>query len=96
VDETLPDSGRVEQILPNVAERERRLIILLLGGLIRDAVGLREDSDNRQILRMFLNTLIWGTGRSDHDPAAFILTYREWDGRQWGRRINEFDPNVAR
>ena len=25
VDETLPDSGRVEQILPNVAERRRRL-----------------------------------------------------------------------
>ena len=25
VDETLPDSGRVEQILPNVAERKRRL-----------------------------------------------------------------------
>jgi hypothetical protein len=36
-------------------------LILLLGGLIRDAVGLTEDSDNRQILRMFLNTLIWGT-----------------------------------
>jgi hypothetical protein len=28
--------------------------------LICDAVALREDSDNRQILRMFLNTLIWG------------------------------------
>src|SRR3954447_7924517 len=25
VDETLPDSGRVEQMLPNVAERKRRL-----------------------------------------------------------------------
>ena len=25
VDETLPDSGRVEQIVPNVAERRRRL-----------------------------------------------------------------------
>ena len=25
VDETLPDSGRLEQILPNVAERRRRL-----------------------------------------------------------------------
>jgi hypothetical protein len=33
---------------------------LLPGGLICDAVGLTEDSDNRQILRMFLNTLIWG------------------------------------
>ena len=35
-------------------------LILLPGGLICDAVGLTEDSDNRQILRMFLNTLIWG------------------------------------
>ena len=35
-------------------------LILLPGGLICDAVGLIEDSDNRQILRMFLNTLIWG------------------------------------
>jgi hypothetical protein len=25
--------------------------------------GLTEDSDNRQILRMFLNTLIWGAAR---------------------------------
>jgi hypothetical protein len=35
-------------------------LILLPGGLICDAVGLTEDSDNRQILRMFLNTLILG------------------------------------
>ena len=35
-------------------------LILWPGGLICDAVGLTEDSDNRQILRMFLNTLIWG------------------------------------
>ena len=35
-------------------------LILLPGDLICDAVALREDSDNRQILRMFLNTLIWG------------------------------------
>ena len=35
-------------------------LILLPGGLICDAVGLTEDGDNRQILRMFLNTLIWG------------------------------------
>ena len=33
---------------------------LLPGGLICDAVGLTEDSNNRQILHMFLNTLIWG------------------------------------
>jgi hypothetical protein len=33
-------------------------LFLLPGGLICDAVGLIEDSDNRQILRMFLNTLI--------------------------------------
>lgn len=36
-------------------------LFLLPGGLICDAVGLTEDSDSRQILRMFLNTLIWGT-----------------------------------
>ena len=35
-------------------------LILLPGGFICDAVGLTEDGDNRQILRMFLNTLIWG------------------------------------
>ena len=35
-------------------------LILLPGGLICDAVGLTEDSNNRQILHMFLNTLIWG------------------------------------
>jgi hypothetical protein len=35
-------------------------LFLFPGGLICDAAGLTEDSDNRQILRMFLNTLIWG------------------------------------
>jgi hypothetical protein len=35
-------------------------LFLSPGGLICDAVGLTDDSDNRQILRMFLNTLIWG------------------------------------
>ena len=35
-------------------------LFLLPGGLICDAVGLIEDSESRQILRMFLNTLIWG------------------------------------
>ena len=35
-------------------------LFLLPDGLICDAVGLTEDSDNGQILRMFLNTLIWG------------------------------------
>jgi hypothetical protein len=35
-------------------------LFLLPGGLIYDAVGLTEDSESRQILRMFLNTLIWG------------------------------------
>lgn len=34
--------------------------LLLPGSLICDAVGLRDDSDHRQILRMFLNTLVWG------------------------------------
>jgi hypothetical protein len=37
-------------------------LFLLPGSLICDAVGLTEDGDNRQILRMFLNTLIWGAG----------------------------------
>jgi hypothetical protein len=32
-------------------------------GLICDAVGLTEDSANRQMLQMFLNTLIWGAAR---------------------------------
>jgi hypothetical protein len=35
-------------------------LFLLPGSLVCDAVGLAEDSDNRQILRTFLNTLIWG------------------------------------
>ena len=35
-------------------------LFLLPGGLICDGVGLTEDSDSRQILRRFLNTLIWG------------------------------------
>ena len=41
-------------------EQPMTKLFLLPGGLICDAVGLTEDSDNRQILRMFLNTLIWG------------------------------------
>jgi hypothetical protein len=35
-------------------------LLLLPGSLICDAVGLTTNSDNRQILRMFMNTLIWG------------------------------------
>ena len=35
-------------------------LFLLPGALICDAVGLTEDSEHRQILRMFLNTMIWG------------------------------------
>ena len=35
-------------------------LFLLPGALICDAVGLTEDSEDRQILRMFLNTMIWG------------------------------------
>jgi hypothetical protein len=35
-------------------------LLLMPGSLVCDAVGLREDSDHRQILRMFLNTLVWG------------------------------------
>ena len=34
-------------------------LFLLPGSLICDGVGLTEDSESRQILRMFLNTLIW-------------------------------------
>ena len=34
-------------------------LFLLSAGPICDTVGLK-GSDNRQILRMFLNTLIWG------------------------------------
>jgi hypothetical protein len=34
---------------------------LMPGSMVCNAVGLREDSDHRQILRMFLNTLFWGT-----------------------------------
>jgi hypothetical protein len=36
-------------------------LFLMPGSLVCDRVGLREDSDHRQILRMFLNTLFWGT-----------------------------------
>ena len=36
-------------------------LFLMPGGLVCNAVGLREDSDHRQILRMFLNTLFWAT-----------------------------------
>jgi hypothetical protein len=35
-------------------------IFLFPGSLICDAVGLTEDSGSRQILRVFLNMLIWG------------------------------------
>jgi hypothetical protein len=41
-------------------------LFLVPGSLICDAVGLSEDSDSRQILRMFLNTLMWG--------AAAVIT----------------------
>ena len=65
-------------------------LILLPGGLICDAVGLTEDGDNRQILRMFLNTLIWRAAGVITDPAAYILN-PQWDERgQW----DEFDPGV--
>lgn len=36
-------------------------LFLMPGSLVCDAVGLHEDSEHRQILRMFLNTLVWGT-----------------------------------
>lgn len=34
-------------------------LLLLPGDLVCDAVGIAETSDHRQILRMFLNTMIW-------------------------------------
>ena len=34
-------------------------LLLIPGDLVCDAVGIAEASDHRQILRMFLNTMIW-------------------------------------
>jgi hypothetical protein len=48
-------------------------LFLLPGGLICDAVGLTEDRDNWQILRMFLNPLIWGAA-----GAITILLFPFW------------------
>jgi hypothetical protein len=49
-------------------------LFLLPGGLICDAVGLTEGSDNNQILRCGCpEHAELGRGRSDHDPAASIL-----------------------
>jgi hypothetical protein len=66
---------------------------LLPGGLICDAVGLTEGSDNSQILRILLNTLIWG--------AAGVITILV--GERASRRststndcsIDVFDPSVG-
>ena len=55
-------------------------LILLPGGLICDAVGLTEDSDNRQILRMFLNTLIWGAA-----GVITILLFPFWASAEFVR-----------
>jgi hypothetical protein len=35
-------------------------LFLLPGDLVCSLVGLRDDSDHKQILRTFFNTLIWG------------------------------------
>jgi hypothetical protein len=35
-------------------------LFLLPGDLVCDWAGLPKDSDHRQILRMFLNTIVWG------------------------------------
>jgi len=35
-------------------------LLLLPGDLICNAFGIAENSDHRQILRSFLNTMIWG------------------------------------
>ncbi len=34
--------------------------LMMPGDLVCDWVGLEPNSDNRQILRMFLNTVLWG------------------------------------
>lgn len=34
-------------------------LFLLPGDLICDAVGLKGESDHRQVLRSFFNTMIW-------------------------------------
>ena len=34
-------------------------LFMLPGNLASDLVGLEHDSDHRQILRMFVNTLFW-------------------------------------
>jgi hypothetical protein len=36
------------------------LKLLNVGDLVADAVSLEKGSESRQILRMFMNTLIWG------------------------------------
>lgn len=43
-----------------VGECPMTKLFLLPDSLLCNAVGLTEDSDNRQMLRMFLNTLISG------------------------------------
>lgn len=35
-------------------------LFLLPGEVICHLAGLRQDNDHRQILRMFVNTLVWG------------------------------------
>jgi hypothetical protein len=35
-------------------------LFLLPGDLICDAVGLPRESDDRQVLRSFVNTIFWG------------------------------------
>jgi hypothetical protein len=35
-------------------------LLLLPGDLVCNLMGLPQDSDHRQILRTFLNTLFWG------------------------------------
>ena len=57
-------------------------LILLPGSLICDAVGLTEDSDNRQILRMFLNTLIWGAA-----GVITILLLPFWASAEFVRTV---------
>jgi hypothetical protein len=37
-----------------------KALLLFPGEFVCDRTGLKRDSDDRQILRMFVNTLIWG------------------------------------
>ena len=47
-------------------------LLLLPGDAVCDLAGLIQDNDNRQILRMFVNTLVW----SAIGVAVILITVR--------------------